>query len=267
MNLKVKERASKKALRLQSSFLIRTKKTRHSPQMKRFFPLLISLFGIHFPGGSKGKESACDAKDQGWIPGWGRSPGEGNGNPLQNSYLENSMDRGAWCATIHGITKSRAQLCNWTTAVSQNNTLEEESISGIPKLVNLLVALDMTITKFYWEKFTRKYVWYGVTQIESQVVIKLDCHYLCIKLLFTASLVAQRIRNMPAMQETWVQSLGQKDSLEKGMSIHSSILACINPWTEEPGGPWGHKELDTTEWLTLFICKHMVCKIIIGVTA
>ena len=106
MNLKVKERASKKALRLQSSFLIRTKKTRHSPQMKRFFPLLISLFGIHFPGGSKGKESACDAKDQGWIPGWGRSPGEGNGNPLQNSYLENSMDRGAWCARVHGVAKS-----------------------------------------------------------------------------------------------------------------------------------------------------------------
>ena len=73
------------------------------------------------------------------------------------------------------------------------------------------------------------------TQIEPQVVIKLDYHYLCIKVLFMASLVAQMIRNMPAMQETWTQSLGQKNSLEKGMAIYTSILACINPWTEEPG--------------------------------
>ena len=48
-----------------------------------------------FPGGSDGKESACNAGDQGSIPGWGRSPEEGNGNPLQYSCLENPMDRGA----------------------------------------------------------------------------------------------------------------------------------------------------------------------------
>ena len=54
-----------------------------------------------FPGGSDGKESACNAGDQGLIPGSGRSPGEGNGNPLQYSCLENSMDRGAWRAKSH----------------------------------------------------------------------------------------------------------------------------------------------------------------------
>ena len=48
-----------------------------------------------FPGGSDGKESACNAGDLGWTPGSGRSPGEGNGNPFQYSCLENSMDRGA----------------------------------------------------------------------------------------------------------------------------------------------------------------------------
>ena len=48
-----------------------------------------------FPGGSAGKESACNAGDPGWIPGSGRSPGEGNGNPLQYSCLENPMDKGA----------------------------------------------------------------------------------------------------------------------------------------------------------------------------
>ena len=57
-------------------------------------------------GGSKSKESACDAEDLGSIPGSGKSPGEGNGHPLQYSCLENSMDREAWRATVHGITES-----------------------------------------------------------------------------------------------------------------------------------------------------------------
>ena len=59
------------------------------------------------------------------------------------------------------------------------------------------------------------------------------------------SLVAQVVKNLPAMQETRVRSLGQKDSLEKGMATHSSILAWRIPWTEEPGGlqsMGGHKE-------------------------
>ena len=57
----------------------------------------MKLSGV--PGGSDGKESACNAGDLGLIPGLGRSPGEGNGNPLQYSCLGNSMDRGAWWAT------------------------------------------------------------------------------------------------------------------------------------------------------------------------
>ena len=60
-----------------------------------------------FPGGSEGKESACNAGDLGSTPGSGRSPGEGNGNPLQNSCLENPMARGAWQATVHGVKKSQ----------------------------------------------------------------------------------------------------------------------------------------------------------------
>ena len=61
--------------------------------------------GKGFAGGSDSKESACNAGDLGSIPGSGRSPGEGNGNPLQYSCLENSMDRGAWWATVHGVAK------------------------------------------------------------------------------------------------------------------------------------------------------------------
>ena len=69
---------------------------------------------VGFPGGSEGKVSACNAGDPGSIPGLGRSPGEGNGNPLQYSCLENPMDRGAWQATVHGVAKSWTQLSNFT---------------------------------------------------------------------------------------------------------------------------------------------------------
>ena len=61
---------------------------------------------LGFPIGSDGKESACNAGDPGSIPGLGRSPGEQYGNPLQHFCLENSMDRGAWRATLHRVTKS-----------------------------------------------------------------------------------------------------------------------------------------------------------------
>ena len=64
----------------------------------------------HFPGGSDAKESVCSAGDPGSIPGWGRSPVEGNGSPPQCSCLENSMDRGAWQVAVHGVTKSPTWL-------------------------------------------------------------------------------------------------------------------------------------------------------------
>ena len=66
-----------------------------------------------FPGGTSGREPTChagDIRDPGSIPGWGRSPGGGNGHPLQYSCLENPTDRGAWWATVHGVTKSQTQL-------------------------------------------------------------------------------------------------------------------------------------------------------------
>ena len=63
-----------------------------------------------FPGGSDSKESVCNSGDSGLILGLGRAPGEGNGNLLQYSYLENPMDRRAWLATVHGVVKSRTQV-------------------------------------------------------------------------------------------------------------------------------------------------------------
>ena len=62
--------------------------------------------------------SACNAGDPGLIPGLGRSSGEGNGNPLQYSCLENPMDRGAWQATVHGVAKSWTQLSDFTSFLS-----------------------------------------------------------------------------------------------------------------------------------------------------
>ena len=62
--------------------------------------------------GSDGKEFACNAGDPGSIPGWGRSRGERNGNPLQYSCLENPIDRRAWGATVHGVEKSQTRLNN-----------------------------------------------------------------------------------------------------------------------------------------------------------
>ena len=63
-----------------------------------------------FPGGSDSKESACNAGDLDSIPGSGRSPGEGTGNPLQYSCLENTIDREAWWAMVYGIAKSQTGL-------------------------------------------------------------------------------------------------------------------------------------------------------------
>ena len=71
-------------------------------------------------------------------------------------------------------------------------------------------------------------------------------------------LVAQKVKNLSAMQETWVQSLGREDPLEKEMATHSSILAWKIPWTEEPGrlqSTWGCKELERTERLTLSLSQ------------
>ena len=76
-----------------------------------FPPLIFALYG-DFPDGSDSKESACNAGDPGLISGLGRSAGEGHGNLLQYSCLENPNDRGACPATAHGVTKSQTRLRN-----------------------------------------------------------------------------------------------------------------------------------------------------------
>ena len=96
-----------------------------------------------FPGGSDGKESACSVGDPGSIPGSGRSPGEGNGNPLQYSCLENPMDRGAWQATVHEAAKSCSRLNNFTHF----------------NFTNLYSWCNFTLNKFHRTLFKSRTVW------------------------------------------------------------------------------------------------------------
>ena len=122
---------------------------------------MYNCYNWGFPGGSDSKVSACNAGDVGSIPGSGRSPGEGNGNPLQYSCLKIP-----WMEEPGGYNP---QGCK------KSDTTERLHIH--------------------------------ITDITG------------------ASLVAQLVKNLPVMQETWVQSLGWEDPLEKGMATHSSILA------------------------------------------
>ena len=80
--------------------------------LRSLHAFIFRLYNGSFPGGLDGKESVYNAGDLVSIPGSGRSPREENGNPLQHSCLENPMDRGAWQATVHGVTKSWTQLSN-----------------------------------------------------------------------------------------------------------------------------------------------------------
>ena len=75
------------------------------------------------PGGSDGKESTCNAGDTGLIPGSGRSPGRGHGNPVQYSCLENPMDRGDWWTTVHSVAKSLTQLKQLSMHIRKADTM------------------------------------------------------------------------------------------------------------------------------------------------
>ena len=97
--------------------------TERAPELCRGFTLILWLNTdyclcmrkLGFPSGPDSKESACYAGDLGSAPALGRSPGEGNGNPLQYSCLENSLDRGTWQVTVHGVTQRWIQLSDWQT--------------------------------------------------------------------------------------------------------------------------------------------------------
>ena len=102
---------------------------------------------LSFPGGSDGKESACSSGDQGSIPGLEDSPGEGNGNPLQYSCLENPMDGEAWWAAVHGVAKSWTQQSDFTFTFQYSyleNTMERGAWWATVHGVTDMTVLGMT---------------------------------------------------------------------------------------------------------------------------
>ena len=98
-----------------------------------YLQLLLCVRNLYegFPGGSDGKESACNAGDLGSVPGSGRSPEDENGNPLQYACLENSMGRGAWWAAVRGVTKSWTGLKQCSTHACRQD-LPGGSVTGSP---------------------------------------------------------------------------------------------------------------------------------------
>ena len=108
-----------------------TKPDLHGPRL-----LLGTDDMYHCPGGSDGKASTLNVGDLGSIPGWRRSPGEGNGSPLQYSCLENPMDGRAWWATVHGVSKSRTRLSNFTLLLVAGILRGRQKWSLLPSLAS-----------------------------------------------------------------------------------------------------------------------------------
>ena len=105
--LEPQDEVAGRALWVKTQAMIGTHIQRKSPWRRGRLPTPVFL---GFPADSDDKQSSCKAGDLGSIPGLGRSPGGRHGNPLQDSDLENPMDRGAWWATAHGVTKSQTRL-------------------------------------------------------------------------------------------------------------------------------------------------------------
>ena len=94
-----------------------------------------------FPGGSDGKEPTCSAGDLGSVPGLGRSPERGHGNPLQSPFLENPRDRGAWQATVHRITKESN-----VTLVTKHTNIQSCKVSFVKSILQV-IKLRMNVVK------------------------------------------------------------------------------------------------------------------------
>ena len=127
--------------------------------------MMYSAYILCFPGGSEVKASACNAGDLGLIPGLGRSPGEGNGNPLQYSCLENPMDGGAWWATVHGVAKSQTRLSDFTYSLCNNKQGDNAQPWRTPFSIGTRLLFHVRFSVASWPayRFLRRQVrWFGI---------------------------------------------------------------------------------------------------------
>ena len=164
-----------------------------------------------FPGGSDGKASACNVGGPGSIPGSGRSPGEGNGNPLQHSCLENPMNRGAWQAIVYGVAKSQTRLSDFTSLHFIYHNRHMLKVHG-------LHSLESSNSEPSFSKFWCCSNQLGARVPSSPLPIRNGQSG---KQVFPSNSISKA---SACSIGDWVQSLGREDLLEKGMAIHSSIL-------------------------------------------
>ena len=162
-----------------------------------------------FPCGSDNEEYACKTLDSGLIPETGRSPGEGNGNPLQYSCLENSMDRGAWWAAIHEVTNSWIQLSNFTSILSRVIWQMKLSFTNLPR-VNQTVRIQIQIC------FTLKTCFYYISYL-SVTSVQLLSHVQHLAIPWTAA-------HQASLSITSSQSLQKLMSTESVMPSNHLIL-------------------------------------------
>ena len=135
------------------------------------------------------------------------------------------MDREAWPAVVHGVAKRWTWLTelNWTEAWSNYfGGMTNKSIFSFCSVI-------FKISVRWASRISNRQLGLGQEHRGSKL-----CIWVLLK--WGASMVAQMVKNLPAIRETWVQNLGQKDALEKGMATHSSILVWRISWTKEPGG-------------------------------
>ena len=156
-----------------------------------------------FSGGierSAGKESACTAGDPGSIPGWGNSPGEGTGYPVQCSCLENPRDRGVWCTAVYGVAQGRTQLAMWETWVQSlgwEDPSEKERATHFSILAWRIPWCPQPCSRPPLTHASTRDSW---TLMGKSGSVSYGAH--CSFLL--GSLAAQTVKNLPAMQETQV---------------------------------------------------------------
>ena len=227
--------------------------------------------GMGFPSGSDGKESASNAADPGSIPGSGRSPGGGNGNPLQYSCLENSMDRGAWwahvrtCTHTHTHTHSQDGWGFWDSGIQEGCLAQDTArVTVICKskwqfpspLVRMATEMGRAVD-------TRVYVHSKPRQLSSPQHCELwpclslhDC--VCSRDLHPLSVGTAPVVSSCSAQMAWGGS-GSSWETDIGVFTNESVLmvwGCFH-WS----GHWGHKLMHSC----VFLFHHQFCSVIFNI--